>query len=201
MSRALTGNRGFCLRTISRSFSSADLRSTLWPGSRPVLALVRRSSLRLLVTAAKSGKPNVAASRGSKDVKVLARAFRPVPVTVLTVSKGASRAADDLAGSSGGWRRLSTTHHCLLQEAAFMMQPRRQSIGCMRRHVVFRVLEEYAAKIRRYTAFSATELRTNPKKAGATHVAIDAEGRKMLQSLQPQVALLSEQTLLLPAIH
>lgn len=54
--------------------------------------------------------------------------------------------------------------------------------------------DEYAEKIRRYLPFTATTLRTNPKKASSTEVAKNAEGEKVLQALKPQdrVVLLCE---------
>ncbi len=45
--------------------------------------------------------------------------------------------------------------------------------------------------MRRYAPFTACQLRTNPQKALEPDVAVQAEGKKALQSLQPQVRLVA----------
>lgn len=81
---------------------STLLRSTLLSRTviEPGTAVLRCN--RLYIQAASTPRGIDAASRRQTDVKHLARAFRPVPLAVVTVSKVTSRPAEDLAGAKTG---------------------------------------------------------------------------------------------------
>lgn len=150
------------------------------PSSRQLLpSPSKRCVSRIAVvyaTKAQASHIDVAAGR-QKDTKQLARAFRSVPVNVVTVSKNSSRAAENLAGETPMLVcRISSI------EISIPLSQQEDMINSQRC-----AADEYAEKIRRYAPFTASQLRTNPKKAASPDVAIEAEGAKVLQSLQPQV--------------
>lgn len=183
---------------------------------RQWLALARRPALNALISSCRApelycssqhwrtrslhtGRPVIQAAKASqqcidvaagrqKDTKRLARAYKAVPLCVLTVSKGGT-AAEALAGVVAADTYVKHDQRC---RAAEPTSPKCSRVSSA---------EEYAEKIRRYTAFTATQLRTNPKKSADPEVAIQAEGAKILQALQPQASGRSCRFAVLSASH
>lgn len=137
---------------------------------RQCLALAKRPALNALLSSCRA--PGLRCSSQRWRINLL-HTGRPV----IQAAKASQQRIDVAAGRQKDTKRLART---------FKAVPLCVLTVSKGGTAAEALAEEYAEKIRRYTAFTATQLRTNPKKSADPEVAIQAEGAKILQALQPQ---------------
>lgn len=110
------------------------------------------------------------------NAKHLARAVRPVPIKIITVTKGNSKGTSLLAGN-----------HLvkICKPVTFMLTGNIST---------YEIAEEWADKLRRYTQVTALQLKPNPKRSRVTAAAVQSEGQLVLRNVSPndRVILLDE---------
>jgi hypothetical protein len=128
-----------------------------------------------------------------KEEKVHARAARAVPLTIITVGKSNSAGSEQMAGifvSLPMITSFSSPANCIWHcQSKSQRGINFQCRTCAMKLLITRpmLIGEWLEKLQRYTKVVEFVIRPNPKNSTEPDVAVQAEGERILKSLNAQV--------------